>query len=154
VNNLGIENKSIFHRNVSDRMASELSQGNIPVYFTLILNNQLYDFTGQIVPKVIILDSSNESISDNKSDIKLDLENFFPTSFHNHIQARFKSIVEDIEKEEIRLHTELHENIKDLRNREIADIEPEKVNIEVKDEGQNLGNSNNIDGSCRCCNIA
>jgi hypothetical protein len=106
---------SIFHTNVVRRMAIELSEGNIPVYFTSISGTKLYDFANQVIPKITLNNNISFGINIHDEDIKIAEADFFSHPCHHIIHSRFNHIVENIEKEEERLNRELKDTITKLK---------------------------------------
>jgi hypothetical protein len=149
----GIVDDSIYHTNVVRRMAIELSEGNIPVYFTSISGTKLYDFANQIIPKMT--SNNNVSFGSNmlEEDIKIAEADFFSRPCHHIIHSRFNHIVENIEEEEERLNRELKDTITKLK---ATDSPLLKININVA-KNSNQGHSNRSDdriARSRCCHIS
>jgi hypothetical protein len=140
-NDQGIFNNSICHESVIGRMLIELSQGNIPVYFTLIANNQLFDFTNQLIPK-------NCNIQN--KDVKLYAEDFFTVSCYTHIFSRFMYIMENIEGEKERLITELEDSVKKLEKKDLSHA---NLDIQVIRDYHHEEPDGNNPHNLRCCQL-
>jgi ASC-1-like (ASCH) protein len=135
---------SIFHKNVVERVGIELSQGNIPAYFTSITSNQLYDFTNQLIPKVGSVEIEEPT---SHLETKSDEESFFPIPCYTHIEQRFSSIVQNIDNEKQRLSQELQERTSHLQSLDSKEINKEAINAD------NQSKPDNDDDSRGCCKI-